>query len=255
MPGNKQSGMKEEPAENTKKRGNMKMKTELQKQLFALQDPGYREFHAGLIPGIPKEDIIGIRTPVLRKFAEEFARDHSRGAEMFLKELPHCYYEENNLHMLLVTKIKDYPECLRKVEEFLPYINNWATCDLPAPKCFEKHREELLPVIRKWLLTTDTYTIRYGIGLLMRLYLDDMYRPEYADLVARVRSEEYYVNMMIAWYFATALAKQWDTVIPYLEERKLDRWVHQKTIQKAVESFRITSEQKVYLKSLRYPRK
>ena len=224
--------MKEEPAENTKKRGNMKMKTELQKQLFALQDPGYREFHARLIPGIPKEDIIGIRTPVLRKFAGEFARDHSQEAEAFLKELPHRYYEENNLHMLLVTKIKDYPECLRKVKEFLPYINNWATCDLPAPKCFEEYREELLPVIREWLLTTDTYTIRYGIGLLMRLYLDDMYRPEYADL-----------------------AKQWDTVIPYLEERKLDRWVHQKTIQKAVESFRITSEQKVYLKSLRYPRK
>lgn len=255
MPGNKQSGMKEEPEENTKKRGNMKMKTELQKQLFALQDPGYREFHAGLIPGIPKEDIIGIRTPVLRKFAGEFARDHSREAEAFLKELPHRYYEENNLHMLLVTKIKDYAECLRKVKEFLPYINNWATCDLPAPKCFEEYREELLPVIREWLLTTDTYTIRYGIGLLMRLYMDDMYRPEYADLVARVRSEEYYVNMMIAWYFATALAKQWDTVIPYLEERKLDRWVHQKTIQKAVESFRITPEQKVYLKSLRYPRK
>ena len=157
--------------------------------------------------------------------------------------------------MLLVTKIKDYPECLRKVKEFLPYINNWATCDLPAPKCFEKHLEELLPVIREWVTSTDTYTIRYGIGILMRLYLDDAYRPEYADLVARVRSEEYYVNMMIAWYFATALAKQWDTVIPYLEERKLDRWVHQKTIQKAVESFRITPEQKVYLKSLRYPRK
>ena len=157
--------------------------------------------------------------------------------------------------MLLVTKIKDYPECLRKVKEFLPYINNWATCDLPAPKCFEEYREELLPVIREWLLTTDTYTIRYGIGILMRLYLDDAYRPEYADLVARVRSEEYYVNRMIAWYFATALAKQWDTVIPYLEERKLDRWVHQKTIQKAVESFRITPEQKVYLKSLRYSKK
>ena len=141
--------MKEEPEENTKKRGNMKMKTELQKQLFALQDPGYREFHARLIPGIPKEDIIGIRTPVLRKFAGEFARDHSQEAEAFLKELPHRYYEENNLHMLLVTKIKDYPECLRKVKEFLPYINNWATCDLPAPKCFEEYREELLPVIRE----------------------------------------------------------------------------------------------------------
>ena len=251
MPGNKQSGMKEEPEENTKKRGNMKMKTELQKQLFALQDPGYREFHARLIPGIPKEDIIGIRTPVLRRFAGEFARDHSQEAEAFFKELPHRYYEENNLHMLLVTKIKDYPECLRKVEEFLPYINNWATCDLPAPKCFEKHREELLPVIREWVTSTDTYTIRYGIGILMRLYLDDAYRPEYADLVARVRSEEYYVNMMIAWYFATALAKQWDAAVPYIEQHRLSDWVHKKTIQKAVESYRITSEQKEYLKGYR----
>ena len=251
MSGNKQSGMKEEPAENTTKRGNMKMKTELQKQLFALQDPGYREFHARLIPGIPKEDIIGIRTPVLRKFAGEFARDHSQEAEAFLKELPHRYYEENNLHMLLVTKIKDYPECLRKVKEFLPYINNWATCDLPAPKCFAKHREELLPEIRSWIASGETYTIRYGIGLLMSFYLDEAFEPEYLELAAGVRSEEYYVNMMIAWYLATALAKQWEATIPYLEERRLPEWVHRKTIQKAVESYRITLEQKVYLKSLR----
>ena len=225
----------------------------LRDALFALQDINYKAFHEKSIPTVPPETVIGIRTPVLRRFASDYAK--TPDAAEFRASLPHAYYEENNLHMLLVTKIKDYPECLRKVKEFLPYINNWATCDLPAPKCFEEYREELLPVIREWLLTTDTYTIRYGIGLLMRLYLDDMYRPEYADLVARVRSEEYYVNMMIAWYFATALAKQWDTVIPYLEERKLDRWVHQKTIQKAVESFRITPEQKVYLKSLRYPRK
>lgn len=233
---------------------NREMRTELQKQLFALQDPKYREFHAKLIPGISKEEIIGIRTPVLRKFTREFAKNHGQEAEAFLKELPHCYYEENNLHMLLITKIKDYPECLQKVNEFLPYINNWATCDLPAPKCFENHREELLPVVRAWVTSTDTYTIRYGIGMLMRLYLDEDYRPEYVQWVAAVQSEEYYVNMMIAWYFATALAKQWDTVIPYLEERKLGRWVHQKTIQKAVESFRITPEQKEYLKKLRYAR-
>ena len=225
----------------------------LEEQLFEMQDLKYRDFHSKLLPGIDKETLIGIRTPMLRKFSREFAKTPE--AEEFLQILPHRYYEENNMHMMIVTGIKDYETCLAEVKKFLPYINNWATCDLPAPKCFEEYREELLPVIREWLLTTDTYTIRYGIGLLMRLYLDDMYRPEYADLVARVRSEEYYVNMMIAWYFATALAKQWDTVIPYLEERKLDRWVHQKTIQKAVESFRITSEQKVYLKSLRYPRK
>ena len=225
----------------------------LQRQLFDLQDLKYREFHSKLMPGIAKETIIGIRTPVLRNFVKEFRKTDE--AKLFLAELPHQYYEENNIHMMLIAQIRDYETCIAEVNRFLPYINNWATCDLPAPKCFEEYREELLPVIREWLLTTDTYTIRYGIGLLMRLYMDDMYRPEYADLVARVRSEEYYVNMMIAWYFATALAKQWDTVIPYLEERKLDRWVHQKTIQKAVESFRITPEQKVYLKSLRYPRK
>ena len=226
---------------------------ELQQELFKLQDLKYRNFHSKLMPGIDKETIIGIRTPVLRKFAKEFAK--TEAAEAFLQELPHTYYEENNLHMQLISDIKDYERCLAEVKRFLPYINNWATCDIPRPKCFAKHKEELLPKIRTWMASDHTYTIRYGIGLLMRLYLDDMYRPEYADLVARVRSEEYYVNMMIAWYFATALAKQWDTVIPYLEERKLDRWVHQKTIQKAVESFRITSEQKVYLKSLRYPRK
>ena len=225
----------------------------LQRQLFDLQDLKYREFHSKLMPGIAKETIIGIRTPVLRNFVKEFRKTDE--AKLFLAELPHQYYEENNIHMMLIAQIRDYETCIAEVNRFLPYINNWATCDLPAPKCFEEYREELLPVVREWLLTTDTYTIRYGIGLLMRLYLDDMYRPEYADLVARVRSEEYYVNMMIAWYFATALAKQWDTVIPYLEERKLDRWVHQKTIQKAVESFRITPELKVYLKSLRYPRK
>ena len=225
----------------------------LEEQLFEMQDLKYRDFHSKLLPGIDKETLIGIRTPMLRKFSREFAKTPE--AEEFLQILPHRYYEENNMHMMIVTGIKDYETCLAEVKKFLPYINNWATCDLPAPKCFEEYREELLPVIREWLLTTDTYTIRYGIGLLMRLYLDDMYRPEYADLVARVRSEEYYVNMMIAWYFATALAKQWDAAVPYIEQHRLDRWVHQKTIQKAVESFRITPEQKVYLKSLRYPRK
>ena len=251
MPENEQSGMKEEPEENTKKRGNMKMKTELQKQLFALQDPGYREFHARLIPGIPKEDIIGIRTPVLRKFAGEFARDHSQEAEAFLKELPHRYYEENNLHMMLVAQIKDYESCLAEVERFLPYVDNWATCDLPAPKCFEKHKKELIAVIRKWISSEKTYVVRYGIGLLLRLYLDADFDPAYLELVTAVQSEEYYVNMMIAWYLATALAKQWEETIPYLEERRLSEWVHRKTIQKAVESYRITKEKKEYLRSLR----
>ena len=186
---------------------------ELQQELFKLQDLKYRNFHSKLMPGIDKETIIGIRTPVLRKFAKEFAK--TEAAEAFLKELPHQYYEEHNLHMQLISDIKDYERCLAEVKRFLPYINNWATCDIPRPKCFAKHKTELLPVIKEWIASGNT------------------------------------VNMMIAWYLATALAKQWDATIPYLEERKLSPWVHRKTIQKAVESYRITDEQKVYLKTLR----
>lgn len=153
--------------------------------------------------------------------------------------------------MMLITSIREYDRCLWEVRRFLPYINNWATCDFPEPKCFRKHKEKLLPVIRSWIASGETYTIRYGIGMLMRLYLDADFKPEYLQLAADVRSEEYYVNMMIAWYFATALAKQWEATIPYLEKRQLSDWVHRKTIQKAIESYRITDEQKVYLKTLR----
>ena len=221
----------------------------LQRKLFELQDLKYRNFHSKLMPGIDKETIIGIRTPVLRKFAKEFAK--TEAVEAFLKELPHQYYEENNLHMLLISDIKDCERCLAEVKRFLPYINNWATCDIPRPKCFAKNKAELLPVIKEWIASGETYTIRYGIGTLMSFYLDEDFKPEYIEIAAEVGSEEYYVNMMIAWYLATALAKQWDATIPYLEERKLSPWVHRKTIQKAVESYRITDEQKVYLKSLR----
>lgn len=223
--------------------------TELQKSLFELQDLKYRDFHAKLLPGIEKEKIIGIRTPILRKFAREFAK--TQDAQEFLQELPHQYYEENNLHLMLVTQIRDYEKCLDEVKRFLPYIDNWATCDLPLPKCFEKHKDELIMDVKNWINSKDTYIIRYGIGVLLRLYLDEGFKDEYPKLVAGVISDEYYVNMMIAWYFATALAKQWDTVIVYLEERKLPEWVHRKTIQKAVESYRITKEQKEYLKELR----
>ena len=221
----------------------------LQKQLFELQDLKYRDFHSKLLPGIDKEKIIGIRTPQLRKFAKEFAKTEEE--VLFLQELPHTYYEENNLHMMLVSWMKDYGACLKEVRRFLPYIDNWATCDLPLPKCFEKHKTELLPEIQSWIMNTHTYTIRYGIGVLMRLYLDESFLPEFPELVAQVRSEEYYVNMMIAWYMATALAKQWETIIPYIEQKKLPEWVHRKTIQKAVESYRITPEQKAYLKTFR----
>lgn len=222
---------------------------EIQKHLFELQDMAYRDFHSRLMPGIDKETIIGIRVPVLRKYAKSIAGTEL--AEKFIKELPHCYYEENNLHMMLITRIKDYDRCLLEIERFLPYIDNWATCDFPVPKCFENHKEDLLPVIKRWIASSETYTIRYGIGMLMRLYLDTDFDPEYVRIVAEVKSDEYYVNMMIAWYMATALAKQWDAVIPYIEEHRMSDWVHRKTIQKAVESYRITDEQKRYLKGYR----
>ena len=223
--------------------------TELQKSLFELQDLKYRDFHAKLLPGVEKEKIIGIRTPILRKFAKKFAK--TQEAQEFLQKLPHQYYEENNLHMMLVTQIRDYERCLEEVKRFVPYIDNWATCDLPLPKCFEIHKDELIVDVKSWIGSKETYTIRYGIGVLLRLYLDEDFKDEYPKLVAGVASDEYYVNMMIAWYFATALAKQWDAVIGYLEERKLPEWVHRKTIQKAIESYRITKEQKEYLRSLR----
>lgn len=222
---------------------------EIQKQLFELQDMAYRDFHSRLMPDIDKETVIGIRVPMLRKYAKSIAGTEL--AEKFIKELPHCYYDENNLHMMLITGIKDYDRCLTEIERFLPYIDNWATCDFPAPKCFENHKEDLLPVIKRWIASSETYTIRYGIGMLMRLYLDADFDPEYVRIVAEVKSDEYYVNMMIAWYMATALAKQWDAVIPYIEEHRMSDWVHLKTIQKAVESYRITDEQKKYLKGYR----
>ena len=222
---------------------------EIQQQLFELQDMAYRDFHSRLMPDIDKETVIGIRVPVLRKYAKSIAGTEL--SEKFIKELPHRYYEENNLHMMLITGIKDYDRCLSEIERFLPYIDNWATCDFPAPKCFENHKEELLPVIKRWIASSETYTIRYGIGMLMRLYLDEDFDPEYVRLVVGVKSDEYYVNMMIAWYMATALAKQWDAVIPYIEDHCMSDWVHRKTIQKAVESYRITDEQKKYLKGYR----
>ena len=223
--------------------------TDLQQQLFALQDKTYQEFHSKLMPDTDKETVIGIRIPVLRKFAREFARRPE--AREFLQQLPHQYYEENNLHMMLIIAEKDYEKCLAEVERFVPYIDNWATCDMPVPKCFAKHKQELLPKVEEWIASEETYTIRYGIDLLMALYLDEDFRLEYLELAASVTSEEYYVKMVIAWYFATALAKQWDSTIPYIEQRRLSDWVHRKTIQKAVESYRITKEQKDYLRTLK----
>ena len=217
--------------------------------LFALQDTDYKAFHEKLIPTVPPETVIGIRTPVLRRFASDYAK--TPDAAEFRASLPHDYYEENNLHAFLIEKIRDFDQALAALEAFLPYIDNWATCDALAPKVFAKHTDELLPHIESWIASKKTYTVRYGLGALMRYYLDEHFKPEYLTLAAGVRSEEYYVNMMIAWFFATALAKQYDAALQILLEHKLDIWTHNKAIQKARESFRITDAQKAYLKTLK----
>ena len=221
----------------------------IQERLFALQDEKYREFQRSLIPGLLRENIIGIRIPAMRKLANEFVKEPE--AAVFLKQLPHTYYDENILHALLIAEIKDYDACMEAVEAFLPYIDNWAVCDGLSPKAFGKHKAELLEKIRLWIPSEHIYTCRFGIGMLMRWFLDEDFQPGYLELPAAVRSEEYYVNMMTAWFFATALAKQWDAAIPYLEQNRLDPWTHNKTIQKARESYRITTEQKEYLKRLK----
>jgi len=221
----------------------------IREELFNLQDLKYKEFQSRLMPTVEADAIIGVRTPALRALAGKISKTEEAGE--FLKILPHQYYEENNLHAFLIEKIKDYDICIQELDRFLPYVNNWATCDCMAPKVLKKHLPELLDKIREWMASDETYTVRYGIGLLMRFYLDEAFDETYLQMVAAVRSEEYYINMMIAWYFATALAKQYEVTLPYVEEQKLDVWVHNKTIQKAVESYRITSEQKIYLKTLK----
>ena len=223
--------------------------TDIQKRLFELQDMAYRDFHSGLIPELPKEHFIGIRVPVLKKFAKEYKKEAE--AEVFLKQLPHTYYEEYMLHGLLIAEIKDYAACIQAVETFLPYIDNWAVCDGLSPKVFKDHKQELLEKIKQWIPSKHTYICRFGMEMLMRWFLDEDFRPEYLKMPASVRSEEYYVNMTIAWFFATALAKQWDAAVPYLQDPVLEPWTHNKTIQKARDSLRITPEQKEYLKTLR----
>ena len=233
----------------------------MKEELFKLQDVKYRDFQKKLIPTVDPESVIGVRTPELRKLAKQLARlrtsktaadcKTAADVEAFLKDLPHEYFDENQLHAFIISEDKDYERCMADVEEFLPYVDNWATCDQMSPKVFKKNKDGLLLHVRKWLKSDRTYTVRFAIGMLMEHFLDDDFDPEYPKLVAKVKSDEYYVNMMIAWYFATALAKQHDAVIPYLEEQKLDVWTHNKTIQKARESYRITPEQKKYLKTLK----
>lgn len=218
-------------------------------ELMALEDTAYGDFQAKLTPGVPREAFIGVRVPDARKLAKRLAKDV--GADAFLNQLPHKYFDENMLHGLLIAEIKDYDACVNALEKFLPYVDNWAVCDIMSPKILKKNKPALIGKIKEWSASKKTYTCRFGIEMLMSHFLDDDFRPEYLEIPAAVRSDEYYVRMMIAWFFATALAKQWDAAVKYIEECRLDVWTHNKTIQKARESYRITPEQKEYLKSLK----
>lgn len=221
-------------------------------QLYALQDKKYAQFQSKLTPTIPPEKIIGVRVPELRKLAKSILRE--QGNAEFLLQLPHEYYDENILHSLLLSEMKDYETCVSYVDQFLPYVDNWAVCDLLSPKIFAKNKETLMGKIREWSASAQPYTCRFGMEMLMTHFLDADFRPEYLEIPASVRSEEYYVNMMIAWFFATALAKQWEAAISYIQQNRLSLWCHNKTIQKACESYRITAEQKEYLRTLKHKR-
>ncbi len=224
--------------------------TPIQERLFELQDIKYADFQSNLTPTLSRERFIGVRTPELRALAKKLAA--VRKIEEFMKELPHFYFEENQLHAFLIAEEKDFSVCLAELERFLPYIDNWATCDQLSPKVFKKEPEKLLPCIRLWLDSSHIYTVRFGIGMLMRYFLDERFELKYAEQVAAIPSDrDYYISMMVAWYFATALAKQYDAILPFLEENRLGIWTHNKTIQKAMESYRILPERKAYLKSLK----
>lgn len=222
---------------------------EIREKLFSLADEKYKAFQSKLMPTVDSDKIIGVRTPALRAFAKELYKQG--GYEEFLSDVPHKFYEEDNLHAMLISEIKDFDICLEETEKLLPHIDNWATCDMLRPKCFKKEPEKLYETMLIWLKSDKVYTVRYGIGCLLSFYLDGNFSQEHLNLVSKITSEEYYINMMIAWYFATALSKQYDSTIGFIEERKLSPWVHRKTIQKAVESYRISDEVKAYLKSLR----
>ena len=225
---------------------------EILAELFRLQDKEYAAFQARLIPTVAPDRIIGVRTPALRTLAKALCKDADISA--FLAALPHQYFEEDQLHAFVISLEKDFDSCITEVEAFLPLIDNWATCDQLSPKAFKKAPDRLLPYLGAWLKSDRVYTVRFAIGMLMQHFLDERFDPSYADMVAAVQSEEYYINMMIAWYFATALAKQYASILPYLEEKKLADWTHNKAIQKSVESYRITTEQKAYLKTLKVGR-
>lgn len=222
---------------------------EIRNRLFEMQDLKYRDFQAKLMPGVEIENIIGVRTPELRKFAKEIWK--SGEYTVFLAEVPHKYYDEQNLHGFIVCEIKDYDEVVARIDEWLPSVDNWATCDLMRPKVFAKHKDRLIEDIWRWMASDEPYTIRFGIEMLMTFFLDDDFRAEYLEPVAKIGHEHYYVKMMVAWFFATALAKQWEASLPYIEEQKMDEWTHNKAIQKAIESYRITDEQKAHLRTFK----
>ena len=218
-------------------------------RLAACGDEQYRDFQSKLVPNIPKETVLGVRTPDMRRIAREIRGTEE--ADAFLLELPHRYYEENQVHFFLIAMIKDFDRCVQAVENFLPYVDCWPVCDSSSPKVFTKNHEKLLPLIRKWIGSDHVYTVRFGIRMLMNEFLGDDFKPEYLAWVAGVQGEDYYIRMMVAWYFATALAKQYDESVVYIEKRRLEPWTHKKAIQKAVESFRVTEAHKEYLKMLR----
>lgn len=223
---------------------------ELQQHLFGMRDAAYAAFIAKLTPGFPPSHLIGVRVPLLRTIARSFAKEEA-ASQRFLSHLPHSYYEEDMLHGMLISLVKDYDRCLDLTDRFLPYVDNWAVCDTLSPKVFAKHKAQLLENILRWSSSSHTYTCRFGLRMLMTHFLDDSFSADFLEIPAAIRSEEYYVKMMVAWFFATALAKQWEATLPYLENRQLDPWTHRKTIQKAIESYRIPPERKDYLRTLR----
>ena len=222
---------------------------DIREDLFANQDVKYRDFQSKLTPTIEANTAIGVRTPVLRKLAKYYSK--RQDVDEFLADLPHKYFDENQLHAFILSEIKDFDECIGKLERFLPFVDNWATCDQMSPKCFKKNHEKLLPYLNKWIKSDDTYTVRFAIVTFMAHFLDEDFDEGYLGLVSDIKSDEYYINMAIAWYFATALAKQYDKTIPYIENKTLDVWTHNKAIQKSIESYRVTAEHKEYLKSLK----
>lgn len=223
---------------------------ELQQNLFGMRDAAYAAFIAKLTPGFPPSHFIGVRVPLLRTIARSFAKEEA-ASQRFLSHLPHSYYEEDMLHGMLISLVKDYDRCLDLTDRFLPYVDNWAVCDTLSPKVFAKQKAQLLENILRWSSSSHTYTCRFGLRMLMTHFLDDSFSADFLEIPAAIRSEEYYVKMMVAWFFATALAKQWEATLPYLENRQLDPWTHRKTIQKAIESYRIPPERKDYLRTLR----